>query len=73
MFDVRVFNPCAESYRLVPLPTLYRRQEQLKRNANEERVRQVERASFGLLVFTTSGSASTAATVVLKRLAAKLA
>ena len=70
MFDVRVFNPCADSYRHAPLSTLYRRQEQLKRNAYEERVRQVEKASFVPLVFTTSGSASPAATVVLKRLAA---
>ena len=69
----RVFNPCADSYRHAPLSTLYRRQEQLKRNAYEERVRQVEKASSVPLVFTTSGSASPAATVVLKRLAARLA
>ena len=43
MFDVRVFNPCADSYRHAPLSTLYRRQEQLKRNAYKERVRQVEK------------------------------
>ena len=74
MFDVRVFNPCADSYRHAPLSTLYRRQERLKRNAYEERVRQVEKASFVPLVsFTTSGSASPVATVVLKRLAARLA
>ena len=61
-----VFNPCADSYRHASLPTLCRRQEQLKRNAyDSERVRQVERASFDPLVFTTSGSASPAATVVL--------
>ena len=73
MFDVMVFNPCADSYRHAPLQTLYRRQEQLKRNAYEERVRQVERASFVPLVFKTSAIASPAATVVLKRLAAGLA
>ena len=73
MFDVRVFNPCADSYRHAPLSTLYRCQEQLRRNAYEERVRQVEKASFVPLVFTTSGSASPAATVILKRLAARLA
>ena len=72
MFDVRVFNPCADSCRHAPLSALYRRQEQLKRNAYEERVRQVEKASFVPLVFTTSGSASPAATVVLKKLAARL-
>ena len=49
---------------------IYLSQEQLERNAYEERVRQVERASFVPLVFTTSGIASSAATVVLKRLAA---
>ena len=73
MVDVRVFNACAESYRHVPLPTLYRRQEQLKRNAHDEHVRRVERSSFVPLIFTISGSASTAATVVLKRLTARLA
>ena len=67
------FNLCEDSYLHAPLPTLYRRQEQLKRNAYEERVRQVERPSFVPLVFTTPGSASPAATVVLKRLAARLA
>ena len=72
MFDVRVFNPCAESYRQVSLASLYRRQEQQKRNAYEERVVQVERASFVPLVFTTSGSASPATNIVLKRLALRL-
>ena len=73
LFDVRVFNRCAYSYRHAPLPMLCHRQEQLKRNAYEERVRQVERASFVPLVFTTSGSASPSAAVVLRRLAARLA
>ena len=72
-FDVRVFNPCADSYRHVPLASLYHRQEQLKRNAYEDRVRQVEKSSFIPLVFTTSGSASTATMAVLKRLAVMLA
>ena len=40
---------------------------------NEIFVRQVERASFDPLVFTTSGSASSVATVVLNRPAARLA
>ena len=73
MFDVGVFNPYADSYRHALLPMLYRRQELLKRNAYEEHVRQVERATFVPLVFTASRSASPAATVVLKRLAARLA
>ena len=73
LFYVRVFNPCADSYRHVPLSSLYHRQEQLKRNAYEDRVRQVEKSSFIPLVFTTSGSASTATMAVLKRLAVMLA
>ena len=58
---VRIFDPCAESYWHVPLPARWRRWKQPKRNAFEERVRQVERASFVLLVFTTSEITSSAA------------
>ena len=68
-FDVRVFNPFALSYRQTPLQALYQQQEQMKRRQYEDRVRQVERASFVPLIFTTSGGTSKLTTTALKRLA----
>ena len=71
-FDVRVFNPCAPSYRHLPLSSLYHQQEEQKRRQYEERVQRVERSSFVPLIFTTSSSCSALTTVALKRLAAAL-
>ena len=71
-FDVRVFNPCAPSYRHLPLESLFKRQEQQKRNLYEERVRRVERSTFVPLVFTTTSSSSQLTTTALKRLASLL-
>lgn len=71
-FDVRVFNPSALSYRQTPLQALYQQQEQMKRRQYEDRVRQVERASFVPLIFTTSGGTSKLTTTALKRLASGL-
>ena len=71
-FDVRVFNPCAPSYRHISLESLFKRQEQQKRNIYEERVRRVERSTFVPLVFTTASSSSQLTTTALKRLASLL-
>ncbi len=72
-FDVRVFNPFAPSYRSSPIATVYRRHEKEKRDQYEERVREVERASFTPLVFAATGGASGLTTAFLKRLASLLA
>ena len=50
-YDVRVFNPCAPSNRTQQIAATYRRHEQEKRRAYQQRVREVERASFTPLVF----------------------
>ena len=38
-FDVKVFNPFAKSYRDIPLTKCYKRCEQQKKRAYEERIR----------------------------------
>ena len=72
-FDVRVFNPLAHTYRSLPLPTCYRRNEQEKRRAYDQRVREVEHGCFSPLVFSVSGGMGPTARVVYKKLAAMIA
>ena len=49
-FDVRVFNPHAPSNRHTQLRSCYRKHEQMKKRAYEQRIREVEHASFTPLV-----------------------
>ena len=72
-FDVRVFNPFAQSYRNTSLPQCYRQNELEKKRAYDERVREIEHGSFSPLVFSTTGGMGTTATVVYKRLASLIA
>ena len=67
-FDVRVFNPHAPSNRQ-PLPACYRKHENLKKCAYEQRVREIERGSFTPLVMSLTGGMGNAASVCYKRLA----
>ena len=70
-FDVRVFNPHAPSNRQ-PLPICYRKHENLKKRAYEQRVREVEHGSFTPLVMSLTGGLGNAATVCYRRLASLL-
>ena len=72
-FDVRVFNPTAPSCRNLQMDACYRRHEEEKRRAYEQRIREVEHGSFTPLVFSTSGGMGQAATVAYERLASLLA
>ena len=72
-FDVRVFNPFAQSLRNTPLPQCYRQNELQKKRAYDQRVREIERGSFSALVFSTTGGMGTTATTVYKRLASMIA
>ena len=72
-FDVRVFNPYAPSNRQSSLSSCYRKQESLKKRAYEQRVREVEHASFTPLVLSATGGMANEATVFYKRLASCLA
>ena len=71
-FDVRVVNPYARSNRLESLPALYCRHEKMKRRAYDQRVREVEHATFVPLVFSLTGGAGISAAACLKRLASGL-
>ena len=68
-FDVKVFNPLAQSYHNTSLANSYRKNEQEKRRAYDQRVRDVEHGCFSPFVFSVSGGMGPSATVVYKRLA----
>ena len=72
-FDVRVFNPNAPSYRINSPASCYRHHEQAKRNKYEERICEVEHASFTPLIFSVTGGASPLTTTYLKHLSSLLA
>ena len=71
--DVRIFNPHAPSNRNSDLATCYRKHERSKKRAYEQRVREVEHASFTPLVLSASGGMAREATNFYKNLASKLA
>ena len=68
--DVRVFNPHAPSNRH---SNCYRKHELEKKRQYEQRVREVEHASFTPLVLSATGGIANQATVFYKRLACCLA
>ena len=66
MFDVRVFNPFAPSNRQANLTTTYTKHEKEKKEPMAMKVREVEFASFSLLVFSLTGGLGREATTVYK-------
>ena len=70
--DVRVFNPSAQSNRRGPLTSVYRRHELEKKRQYDQRIREVERATFTPLVMSVTGGMGKSATVFYKRLASML-
>ena len=68
-FDVRVFNPLADTYRSLTLPACYRRHEQEKKRAYDQRIREVEHGCFSPLIFSASGGMGPIAKVVYQKLA----
>ena len=66
LFDVRVFNPFSRSYVTSPIGTTYRRHERAKAREYEQRVREIERASFTPLVFSATGGMAPASESVLQ-------
>ena len=69
MFDVRVFHPNAPSYKNREISQLYLTHEKMKCKDYEQRVIQVEKASFIPLVYSTHGGMAGKATSFHKRLA----
>ena len=72
-FDVRVFNPHAASNRHTDPQTVYRKHEQIKKKAYEQRILDIEQASFSPLVLSATGGLAREATTFYKRLASMLA
>ena len=71
-FDVRVFNANAPSYVNTTIASCYKRHEQEKKRKYEQRVRQVEQASFTPIVYSCTGRCSTLTNTLIKRLASML-
>ena len=72
-FDIRVFDPVAQSHFNQNLQATHLRQENEKRRQYEERVLHVEHASFTPLVFTIAGGMGKAAQKCFSRLAEMIA
>ena len=72
-FDVRVFNPYAPMNQHGRLSTCYRKHELIKKRAYEQRIHDIEHASFTPLVMSSTGGLGSAATITYKRLASSLA
>ena len=73
LIDVRVFNPHASSNHGNQLSSTYRRHENIKKRAYQQRIREVEQASFTPLIFSASGGMAREANTFYKRLASMLA
>lgn len=71
-FDVRVFNPHAPSNKNQVPSACYKKHEREKKRMYEQRVREVEHASFTPLVLAATGGLGTEATTFYKRLASML-
>ena len=68
-FDVRIFNPHAQSNCHSRPTACYRKHELIKKRQYEQRVREVEHASFTPLVLSATGGMAKEATIFYKRLA----
>ena len=71
-FDIRVFNPFAQS-NSQSIPSCYRKHENIKKRAYEQRIREIEHGSFTPLVLSLTGGMGPTASMCFKRLASKLA
>ena len=72
-FDIRVTDPLAPSYISTSLDQHKKSQEKLKKNSYNDRVLQVERASFTPLVFTVAGGAGREASRLMSILGERIA
>ena len=70
-FDVKIFNPLAKS---CPESSseAYKYHESIKKSKYEQRITEVEKATFCPLVFACTGGAGPSASKTLKQLASKL-
>ena len=67
-FDVKVLNPHAPSNKKFSVPSCYAHHEKIKWSLYEQRINEVEQASFTPLIFSTTGGMSKSTTVFYGRL-----
>ena len=72
-FDVKVFNPNAQTNKKFSLEACYRHHERSKKRFYEQRITEVEHGSFTPLIFSTSGGMGRLAQTFYKRLASLIA
>ena len=70
--DVRVIHPQAQSNASSSLQQMYRKHENEKKNKYNDRILQVEKATFTPLVFSTTGGMGNEAARFLRHLAGKI-
>ena len=70
-FNIRVFNPRAQTYLTTEPQVVYLRKEKEKRRQCQQQICQVEHGSFTSLVFSTTRGMGRAASVTVKWLAAQ--
>ena len=71
--DVRVFNPHASSNKKTSISNCYKKHENEKKRAYEQRIRDIEHSSFTPLVLSATGGMAKQSTTFYKRLASRLA
>ena len=71
--DVRIFNPHAPSNRGSSTTSCYRKHENEKKRAYEQRLLEIEHSTFTPLVFSATGGMARQSTTFYKRLASLLA
>ena len=68
-FDIRVFNPLAQSNWKKDISAMYAQHENEKKREYNDRILQIVKGSFSPLIFSCSGGAAPEAEKFLKRLA----
>lgn len=68
IFDVKILNPNAQSYRLSSIESCFRCEENARKRKYEQRIIEVEHGSFMPLVFSTSGGIGNLESMIYKRL-----
>ena len=71
--DIRVFHPCAPSYKDKPLKASFQIHEKQKKRAYNSRVINVEKSTFTPMVFTTLGAMSPECKTLIRRSATLIA
>ena len=72
-FDVKLFNSHAPFNKRFSTPACYAHHEQIKRHLYEQRINEIELASFTPLFFSTTGGMGNSAAVFYGRLAGMIA